>query len=438
MIQNPDGSFTERKQAAFTADKAFEDMGALFFDADGDKDNDLYVVSGGAEFEAGSNLYQDRLYLNDGKGNFTRAAKALPVEGFNGSCAIPLDYDGDGDLDLFVSGHVLPGKFPQADNSMLLQNNKGIFTNVTNDIAKELIKPGIVNCAAWNDIDGDGKNELILSGEWMPVTIYKMQDAVFKKQKQTVSFVSPATQKDTVVSLDEFSGWWYSLKTADIDGDGDLDIIVGNRGTNCSIEGDYYNPTTVYAKDFDGNGSYDAILGYYIQGKCYPLFSRDQLMDQMPSFRKKFIRYKDYSGTTLDKLFTEEQQKGMDIYKTNFFESGVLLNEGNGAFRFVMFPERAQFSNINDMVIDDFDKDGIKDILVCGNTNDPAVMVGNIDATSILMLKGNGKGSFTAVPHTTDGLKVRGESRKLVYLKENNLLVVLKNSAPAQVFIFNK
>ncbi len=438
MTQNPDGSFTEKKQAAFAADKAFEDMGAVFFDADGDKDNDLYIVSGGAEFDAGSNLYQDRLYLNDGKGNFTRAAKALPAEGFNGSCAIPLDFDNDGDLDLFVSGHVLPGKFPQADNCMLLQNNNGIFTNVTNEIAKELLKPGIVNCAVWADLDGDGKNELILSGEWMPVTVFKMQNGVFKKLQQTVSFVSPATQRDTVISLDEFSGWWYSLKTADIDGDGHLDIIVGNRGTNCSIKGNYYNPATVYAKDFDGNGSYDAVLGYYNQGKCYPLFSRDQLIDQMPSMRKKFIRYKDYSGTTLDKLFTEDQQKGMDVYKSNFFESGVLLNAGNGAFRFVVFPEKAQLSNINDMVIDDFDKDGIKDILVCGNTNDPAVMVGNIDATSILMLKGDGKGGFTAVSHGTDGLKVRGESRKMVYLKENNLLVVLKNSAAAQVFMINK
>lgn len=438
MMQNPDGSFTEKKLPAFAADKNYEDMGAVFFDADGDKDMDLYVVSGGAEFDAGSPLYQDRLYLNDGKGNFIRAAKALPTEGFNGSCVIALDYDGDGDMDLFVSGHVLPGKFPQADNSMLLQNNKGVFTNVTNDVAKDLVKPGITNCAVWSDVDGDGKNELILSGEWMPVTIFKMQNGVFKKQQQTVSFVSPATQKDTTINLDEFSGWWYSLKTADVDGDGDMDIIVGNRGTNCSIKGNYYNPCTVYAKDFDGNGSYDAVLGYYNQGKCYPLFSRDQLIDQMPSMRKKFIRYKDYSGTTLDKLFTEEQQKGMDIYKSNFFESGVLLNEGNGAYRFVAFPEQAQFSNINDMVIDDFDKDGIKDILVCGNTYDPAVMVGNIDASSILLLKGNGKGSFTAVLHSTDGLKVRGESRKMIYLKENNLLVVLKNSAAAQVFSVTK
>jgi len=438
MIQNINGSFTEKKTLAFTADKACEDMGAVFFDADGDGDMDLYVVSGGAEFDAGSNLYQDRLYINDGKGNFTKSINALPKEGFNGSCVIALDFDGDGDMDLFVGGHVIPGRFPQQDNSMLLQNNKGVFTNVTNTIAKELARPGIVNCATWSDVGGDGKNVLTLSGEWMAPAIFKMQNGVFKKLQQTVSFVSPATKKDTLISMDELSGWWYCLKTADVNGDGNLDIILGNRGDNCTIKANYYNPATVYAKDFDGNGSYDAVLGYYIQDKCYPLFSRDQLIDQMPSMRKKFIRYKDYSGTTLDKLFTEQQKTGMDIFKTNFFQSGVLINQGNGSFKFVPFPEGAQLSTINDMVIEDFDKDGISDILVCGNSNDPAVMVGNIDATSILLLKGNGDGEFSAVPHSTDGLKVRGESRKMVYLKENNALIVLKNSAAAQVFTLNK
>ncbi len=437
MIQNADGSFTEKKQAAFTSDKRYEDMSAVFFDADGDKDNDLYVVSGGAEFTAGDKLYQDRLYINDGKGNFRKTANALPTEGFNGSSVTALDFDADGDLDLFVGGHVLPGKFPQADKCMLLQNNKGVFTDVTAALAPELINPGVVNCATWTDMDGDGKNELIISGEWMPVGIYKMQNGIFKKIQQTVSFVSPATKKDTTVSLNEFSGWWYCLKTADVDNDGDQDIVLGNRGTNATIKGNYYNPCTVYAKDFDNNGSYDAVLGYYVQGKCYPLFSRDQLIDQMPSMRKKFIRYKDYSGTTLDKLFTAEQQKGMDIYTTRFFESGVLLNEGNGAFRFVAFPEKAQLSNINDIVIDDFDKDGIKDILVCGNSNDAAVMVGNYDAASATLLKGDGKGSFTAASHTTDGLKVRGESRKMVYLKDDKTLIILKNSAPAQVYRIN-
>lgn len=438
MIQNPNGSFTEKKQLAFAADKKHEDMGALFFDADGDKDNDLYVVSGGAEFNTGNVLYQDRLYLNDGKGNFTKAVKAIPKETNNGSCVTALDFDDDGDTDLFIGGHVLPGKFPQADYSMLLQNNKGVFTNITNSNAVELSKPGIVNAAAWSDIDNDGKNELCLSGEWMAPTIFKIQNGVFKKIQQTVSFVSPSTKKDTVVSLNELSGWWYCLKTGDIDGDGDLDIIAGNRGTNSSIKGDYYNPCTVYAKDFDGNGSYDAVLGYYNQGECYPLFSRDQLIDQMPAMRKKFIRYKDYSGTTLDKLFTDEQKKGMDVYKTLFFESGILLNEGGGKFRFLAFPEKAQLSTINDFVTDDFDKDGLTDILVCGNSNDAAVMVGNIDASAALLLKGTGKGNFIGMPHFVAGLKVRGESRKMVYLKENNLLIIFKNSAVAQVLSVNK
>jgi hypothetical protein len=437
MLQNADGSYTENKQAAFTADKAFEDMSAVFFDADGDNDNDLYVVSGGAEFNAGSTLYQDRLYLNDGKGNFTRAAKALPTEGFNGSCVLPLDFDGDGDLDLFIGGHVLPGKFPQADKCMLLQNNKGVFTNVTETIAANLMNVGIVDAAAWSDMDGDGKKELVLSGEWMPVSVFKMDQGVFKSVSNTVRFSSPITKRDTTVSMTAFTGWWYSLKTEDIDNDGDLDIVVGNRGTNSNIKASYYTPCTVYAKDFDGNGSYDAVLGYYIFGKCYPLFSRDQLIDQMPSMRKKFIRYRDYSGTTLDKLFTDEQKKGMDIYTTRFFESGVLINEGNGAYHFVPFPEKAQFSTINDIVIDDFDKDGIKDILVCGNNSDAAVMVGNYDATALLLLKGNGKGDYTPVSDTVDGLKARGESRKMLYNKQNHQLIILKNSAPAQVFLLN-
>lgn len=437
MVQNADGSYTEKKQAAFAADKAFEDMGALFFDADGDKDNDLYVVSGGAEFAAGATLYQDRLYFNDGKGNFTRAAKALPNESFNGSCVLPFDFDGDGDLDLFVGGHVLPGKFPQADQSMLLQNNKGTFTNVTTGVADNINHAGIVDAATWADIDGDGKNELVLSGEWMAVSIFKMENGVFKNSPSTVRFTSPVTQKNTTINMNELTGWWYSLKAADVDNDGDMDIVLGNRGGNSNIKANYYNPCTVYAKDFDGNGSYDAVLGYYIQGKCYPLYSRDQLIDQMPAMRKKFIRYKDYSGTTLDKIFTDDQKKGMDIYQTAFFESGVLLNEGNGSFHFVPFPEKGQLSTINDIIVDDFDKDGIKDVLVCGNNNDAAVMVGNFDATGILLLKGDGKGSFTPVSTQIDGLKVRGECRKMIYIKENHQLVILKNSAPAQVFLLN-
>lgn len=435
MMQNAGGSFIEKKQAAFAADKNFEDMSALFFDADGDGDMDLYVVSGGAEFPAGSNLYQDRLLMNDGKGNFTRSVKALPKEGFNGSCVTALDFDGDGDLDLFVGGHVLPGVFPKPDRCMLLQNNKGVFTDVTQAYAKELLNPGIVNQAAWADVNGDGKKELTISGEWMPVEIFSYQDGQFKKTQNTVHIMAPSG-KDSVISMDAFTGWWYNMKAEDLDNDGDLDLIMGNRGLNSTIKGNVNQPCTIYAKDFDNNGSYDAVLGYYIQGKCYPLFSRDQLMDQMPAMRKKFIRYRDYSGKTLDDIFTEQEKRGMDVYKTNLFESGVLINEGNASFRFIPFPEMAQLSTVNDIVIDDVDMDGIKDILVCGNSNDAAVMVGNIDGPGALLLKGNGGGSFSSVSPAEDGLTVRGEVRKIIYLKEKkSMLVFLKNDNAAQVFI---
>jgi hypothetical protein len=434
MIQNADGSFTEKKQAALTADKKNEDMGALFFDADGDGDMDLYVVSGGAEFAPGDKLYQDRLYKNDGKGNFTAATNALPVEGFNGSCVTALDYDGDGDLDLFIGGHVLPGKFPKPERSMLLQNNKGVFTDVTSQVAEALLSPGIVNQAVWADVDGDGKNELSISGEWMPLEIFGFENGHFVKKQNTVHIILPS-KKDTLINMDALTGWWYNMKVEDIDKDGKMDFVVGNRGLNSNMKANINEPCTIYAKDFDNNGSYDAILGFYQWGKCYPLYSRDQLIDQIPSMRKKFVRYKDYSGKTMDEILTPAEKNNMEVFKTSFFESGVLMNEGNNTFRFIPFPEKAQLSTINDMVIDDMDGDGIKDILVCGNSGDAAVMTGVYDATSALLLKGIGGGNFAAVPPVEAGLNVKGESRKMIYLKDKGMLIFLKNDAAAQVFI---
>ena len=319
---------------------------------------------------------------------------------------------------------------------MLLQNNKGVFTDVTNQYAKILLNPGIVNQAVWADVDGDGKNELSITGEWMPLEIFKYENGQFFKTQNSVHIILPS-KKDTLISMDAFSGWWYNMKAEDLDNDGKMDFVMGNRGLNSTIKGNINEPCTVYAKDFDNNGSYDAVLGFYQWGKCYPLYSRDQLMDQVPSMRKKFVRYKDYSGKTLDDIFTAAEKKDMDIYKTNFFASGVLMNEGNNTFRFIPFGEKAQLSTINDMVIDDIDNDGVKDILVCGNSNDPAVMVGVYDATSALFLKGTGKGNYDAVSSADNDLKVRGESRKMVYLKDKNstTLILLKNDAPAQVFM---
>lgn len=430
MLQGVNGSFTKKTQAAFIKDKAFEDGGAVFFDADGDKDMDLYVVSGGSEFPAGNSLYQDRLYLNDGKGNFTRSQSALPKAMNNGSYVAASDIDGDGDIDLFVGGAVTPGKFPKHDKNMLLQNNKGIFKDVTETLAPELNSSGIVNYAAWADMDGDGKNELLLAGEWMPVMIFKWNNGKLAPSDATVA-IQDKNKKVTSISLSNITGWWNTIKVIDIDNDGDMDIVAGNRGTNSRVCAALDEPCTIYAKDFDKNGSYDAVLGYYIQGKCYPMYHRDQLIDQMPMMRKKFYRYRLYAGTTMDQLFSEEQKMGMDIYKTSCFQSGVFINNGNGNYRFEAFPELAQLSTINDMLIDDFDKDGIKDIVIGGNCFDGDVSTGNYDAMAALFLKGDGKGSFMA--NMESGVHTTGEVRRIIPL-EAGTFIFLRNNLSAQSF----
>jgi len=431
MMQNADGGFTKKAQAAFAADKKMEDGGAVFFDADGDKDNDLYVVSGGAEFAAGSALYQDRLYINDGEGNFSKSSSSLPKETNNGSHVITLDFDEDGDMDLFVGGGVKPGKFPKHDNNMLLQNNRGIFTNVTDRYAAELNNTGIVNYAAWGDMDGEPKNELVLAGEWMPVMIFKFSNGKLNLTDAAVSVNNRG--KTTTTKLNEITGWWNIVLLNDIDNDGDLDILAGNRGLNSRVIGEPDRPCTIYAKDFDGNGSYDALLGYYIKDKCYPMYHRNQLIDQMPFIRKKFYRFHLYAGKTMDEIFTPEQTAGMDIYKTSCFESGVFLNDGVGVFRFIAFPEMAQLSTINDMLVTDRNGDGLKDILIAGNSLDADVSTGNYDAMASLLLTGDGKGGFK--PVTATGINAKGEIRRIIPLPNNNF-ILLQNNAPARMMTY--
>jgi hypothetical protein len=435
LLQNTDGSFAKKPQPSFAKDKGFEDGAAVFFDADADMDPDLYVVSGGAQFTEGNALYQDRLYVNDGKGNFIRSLTALPKETNNGSYVISLDFDEDGDMDLFVGAGVKPGKFPKHDNSILLQNEKGKFTDVTETLLPEVKNTGIINYAAWGDIDNDTKNELVLAGEWMPLTIFKKSGNQFTKANATVSSMKSTVDKKENIALDQLSGWWNHIQLYDIDKDGDLDILAGNRGVNSKIRASVDQPCMVYAKDFDNSGSYDAVLGYYIYGKCYPMYHRDQLFDQMPFMRKNFYRYRMYAGKTMDELFTAEQKKGMDIYKAACFESGVFINEGNMRFRFKAFPEMAQLSTINDLVIDDLDKNGTADLLAVGNSFDADVSTGNYDAMACLVLLGDGKGGFKE--DKSAGPNVEGEIRRIIQLQGKTKIILLKNNAAAQVFSKN-
>ncbi len=261
---------------------------------------------------------------------------------------------------------------------------------------------------------------------------FEFNNNSFSQVKHNV-IITTSVGKDSTINMDDLTGWWYNMQQADVDGDGDRDIILANRGLNSSIKAGVNKPCTIYAKDFDKNGSYDAVLGYYNGDKCYPLFSRDQLIDQMPGMRKKFVRYRDYSGKTLDEIFTSEEKQGMDVYTTRFFESGILINEGNGTYRFKPFPYQAQLSNINDLIYQDLDKDGIKDLLVVGNSEDPAVMVGVYDAVAALHLKGNMDGSFTPVVPFENGLSLNGEVRKIIWLpgEKTNKVIFLRNNAAA-------
>jgi hypothetical protein len=305
-------------------------------------------------------------------------------------------------------------------------------------VLPQLLSAGIINAATWAGIDGDNINELIVIGEWMPAGIYKYRQVKFAKKQINVNikFKNNGIQNDSVVQLEALTGWWNTIKAEDIDNDGDMDLIAGNRGTNSKIHGSVNEPATIYAKDFDGNGSYDTVLGYYIFGKCYPMYSRDALIDQMPVFRKKYTRYNMYSGKTMDELFTPEQKQGMEVFKANCFESGVFINNGNNNFTYRPLPEKAQLSNINDIVAEDFDKDGIKDMLVGGNSNDPDVSTGNYDATAAALLKGNTSGEFTVVDFTTAGLKLKGEILKMVYLKDKKEIIFFKNNAPCRLYMF--
>lgn len=358
---------------------------------------------------------------------------ALPKESANGSCITVLDFNDDGYADLFIGGGVMPGNFPKHDRNLLLQNDHGIFRDVADELAPELKTTGIVNCSAWGDLNGDNKNELVVSGEWMSPMIFTFHDGKFTLADAKVTYVD-VNGKESKLSLSDCTGWWNCIRLMDIDGDGDQDVVLGNRGTNSKIPASLNEPCTVYAKDFDNNKSYDAVLGYYQSGKCYPMYHRDQLIDQMPMMRKKFIRYRQYAGKTLDEIFTDDQKKGMDVFKTAVFRSGVFMNDGNFTFHFQEFPEYAQLSCINDIVSEDFDGDGIKDLLIGGNSYDADVSTGNYDGQAVLFMKGSGSGKFTAMPQDLFSKPISGEVRRIVLMPELNSVILLRNGDAALTY----
>ena len=431
MLQTASNKWTAATQQPWTADSSCEQVNAVFFDADGDGDVDLYVVSGGNEYGDQSTEYADHLYANDGKGNFTKVADALPPMLSSKQALAVGDFDNDGDLDLFVGGRNTPGSFPLPSKSYLLRNEskngKMVFTDVTDSLAPLLRQPGMVTAAVWADINNDHYPELLIAGDWMPIMLFQNN----KGQLENVS---------KHAGLANTSGLWSAITPTDADGDGDIDFILGNAGLNNQFTASAPAPMTLYAADFDDNGTIDPIVCYYIQGKSYPMASRDELLDQVVSLKKKFVKYADYADATIDDIFPKDKIAAAQLLHCAELASGILYNDGNNKFSFKPLPLAAQFSRVNGIIADDFNKDGIPDIFLAGNFFPYRVQLGKCDASFGTLLKGKGNGIYEPEDVAQSGCYADGDVRGMLELKNKNgdrLIIIAKNDAAVQVLKVN-
>ena len=426
FIQAAGGTFTESPQEAFQMSLANHDADALLFDADGDGDSDLYVVSGGYQIADGDSLLQDRIYFNEG-GIFSRNKKALPKETASGSCVKAADLDGDGDLDLFVGGRVVPGRYPESPRSFIMLNDgKGNFTDATDAIAPALKNIGMVTDAVWTDVNKDRRPDLVVAGEWMPVKIF-----INENGKLTDASDQWLPQKS--------SGWWSRIAATDFDHDGDMDLIIGNAGGNFQMKVSEQEPAEMYYADFDNNGSMDPVIFYYIQDTLRPLASRDEMLDQMISLRKKFPDYYTYAKATVNDILTPEQQQQAGKLEAVRFETSCLENKGDH-FEFKPLPAEAQFAPVAGITVLDYDGDGIEDVILGGNVYHSRIRFGKMDANYGMLLRGDGRGRFTYVPQWQSGLSVHGDVCDIVNYKNDSgsFLIFAINQQAAKAYKLNR
>ncbi|MCK4561358.1 MAG: VCBS repeat-containing protein [Flavobacteriaceae bacterium] len=422
FIQNSKGKFKLNTQVDFNKDTSKEDMDAIFFDFDNDGDNDLYVVSGGNEFSAGNGNYEDRLYLNNGKGNFSKATNVLDYSAISGSNVIPADFDNDGDIDLFVGGRLTPHQYPLPTDSKLLENKNGKLVDVTKSKAFDLINLGMVTDAVWSDFDNDGDMDLIIVGEWMSISIFENNKGIFSKL--------------SAPSLMNSAGWWFSIEQGDFDNDGDMDFIVGNLGLNYKYKTSKEKPFDVYYKDFDNNGKNDIILGYYNYDTHYPLRGFSCSSQQIPNLKKDIKKYDIFASMDIVEVYGKSNLDEALHYEAHTFASVFIENLGNGEFKLSNLPIQVQFSSVNDILVEDFNDDGNLDVLLVGNLFVSEIETPRNDAGTGLVLLGDGKNNFKAVTNSKSGFFVRGDAKKVKSLNstKEKLILVVNNDDLLQLF----
>ncbi|MEO8413888.1 MAG: VCBS repeat-containing protein [Ginsengibacter sp.] len=435
LLQQTDGKFIQQAldSGKINFDDKFGDEGILIFDANGDRKPDVYISSGGYKNAPDNKYYQDRLYINDGKGNFYLDSTALPLNFTSKFCVRAFDYNNDGKLDLFVSGRVDPWNYPKPVSSFIFRNDtkNGIvkFTDVTGEIAPGLKNIGMVCDALFTDFDNDGQTDLILAGEWMPVTFLKNENGKFKNVTK-------------LSGTGDLYGWWNTIVAGDFRHTGRMDYIVGNLGLNNIFKASDSFPIHITAKDFDSNGTYDAITSLYLPDKNgvrkeFPLFGRDDMLAQLISLKKKFPDYKPFATATMDDILSPEQRSGALRLTANYLQSAYLRNDGDGKFTAIPLPKEAQVSVLNGMVVEDFDGDGNLDVIMNGNDYGTEVSAGRYDALNGLLLKGDGKGNFKPMSILQSGIYIPGNGKALVKLLDNKgdmLVAASQNKDALKVF----
>ena len=428
-IQKVNGSFQKVNVPIFEKDKFYEDLGIQIFDADNDGDLDIYIASGGNEFNEGSQGYEDRFYENKGNLVFERNISAIPDTRISGLEVSVNDFDQDGDLDLFVGGRLSPKKYPYPSSSRILENRSASgsiqFVDVTEEKNPALTNIGLVTTSKWVDLDGDSWEDLVVAGEWLSIRFFKNNEGkTFKEVTEEVY-------------LPEQRGWWYDIEKGDFDNDGDLDLIVGNLGLNYKYQASTEKPFRVYLNDFDKNTTYDIVLSYKSDDTEYPIRGRQCSSEQMPAIKEKFKNYNSFASASLEEIYSDQMLEESLKYEITSFAS-VYLQNNNGKFIAKPLPYQAQFSNINALVVEDIDRDGYLDVVLGGNLYNAEVETPRNDASYGLWLKGDGANGFRALAPRETGLVVRGDIRNMKPIKvggQTHLLVAKNNQDLQQIRI---